>query len=84
MGTGPVPNALTDFWEPIPHSGLPYPVNTRGGANTTWYAMLCQYPWEICPFLKRNRGVDCGKGMLDVSGGKGRRGGKGNCDRNVK
>ena len=44
VGVGAVPNALADFWDPIPHIGLPCSVLIQGeelGLTTTWYAMLC-------------------------------------------
>lgn len=41
--------------------------------TTTLHTMFCQYPWEICLFLNRNRGVSCGSGVQ----GMGQRGGGG-------
>ena len=44
VGTGVGSNTLTGFWEPIPHTGLPYQAlmqREKLSPITTRYAMLC-------------------------------------------
>jgi hypothetical protein len=51
------------FREPLPPIVLPYPDLIRGrvpSITATWYGVFGWYPWEACPFLKGNRGVDWG------------------------
>lgn len=64
----------------ICHSGLPYPVLTNSemcNITTIWYALFHWYPWEFCPSLNRNGGVDwtmVTEGMLGTGQGGEQRG----------
>ena len=73
---------------PFPPTGLPYLdclilIGEEEGPNltATWYARAGWYPWEACPFLKRNREVVDGGGWAEGSwrGETGRREGRRNC-----
>lgn len=75
VGEGPVPEALTGFWKPIPHTGLLYQTLIWGeelSPTSPWYAMLCWRSWEACSFQNRNRRVDAWGG----DGNEKRRGGR--------
>lgn len=53
--------------------------------TATLYVILCLYPWEACPFLKRSReGVYYGRFRGEVGRGNGRKGEKGNCSQGIK
>ena len=83
---GPVPDAWTGSLEPIPYGGMPCSfLMGSGGRETelspasTWYAMLCWFPWMTLPHLNGDRGwLDWVGDRRDVCGGNGRRRGRGN------
>lgn len=78
MRAGSVPNALAGLRNlfPIQDEVL--------SLIATWYAMLCCYLWEACPFMNRSRGgVDLGR-VEKRYGANGRRRGRRNCSQDIK
>lgn len=75
VGVGPVPNAFSGFWKPVPNARLSCPALIQGqelSPTPTYYDMLCWHLWKACYFLNRGeKGVDSGGGREEVGGMRG-------------